>query len=192
MEKLKTPGQFAVAFGLVYLASAIVFLGVEASALRKQVPQVLAGLEDIPDTHPLLARVDRALIELPRVTEEISILREQIPLILEESAAIRTLVPQVLGEVKDVREAMVPVLAESAALRLELPIAIASAKDLVGGAKDVSKGIGKGAAQGAVEGTVKGIIGAPFEVLKQGADLITPGGKPSEKKDDTAPSSEGD
>lgn len=174
MEKLKTTGQFAIAFGLIYLASAIVFLGVEASALRKQVPQVLAGLEGVPDTHPLLVRIDKALVELPLATEEMASMREQIPLILEESAAIRTLVPEVLAEVKQVREAMVPVLAESAALRRDLPIAIQDASGLVKGAKDVSKEIGKGAAEGAVGGTVKGIIKAPFEVLKQGAELVTP------------------
>lgn len=174
MEKLKTTGQFAVAFGLFYLASAIVFLGVEASALRKQVPQVLAGLEDMPNTHPLLMRIDKGLAELPLVRQEISGVREQIPVILEETAAIRTLVPDVLAEIKEVREAMVPVLAESAALRRDLPLAIAQAGDVVGDAKGVSKGIGKGAAEGAVGGAVKGIIKAPFEVLKQGADLVTP------------------
>lgn len=186
MEKLKTTGQFAVAFGLVYLASATVFLGLEASALRKQVPQVLAGLEGMPDSHPLLVRMDKALTQLPRVTAEMTGVREQIPLILEESAAIRTLVPDVLAEIKEVREAMVPVLAESAALRRDLPIAIRDAGGLVEGAKDVSKGVGKGAAQGAVEGTVKGIISAPFEVLKQGADLITPDDKDSEP-DESSP-----
>lgn len=175
MEKLKMTGQFAIAFGLVYLASAIVFLGLEASALRSQVPQVLAGLEDIPDSHPLLVRIDKALVELPRATEELTGVREQIPLILEESAAIRALVPDVLAEIKEVREAMVPVLAESAALRRDLPIAISQAGNVVDDAKGVSKGIGKGAAEGVIGGTVKGIIKAPFEVLKQGADLVTPG-----------------
>lgn len=124
-----------------------------------------------------------ALIEFPRMTGEIEEVRKQIPQILEESAAIRTLVPKVLGEMKEVREAMVPILAESAALRAELPA-------IIRGAKGVSKNVGAGAAQGAVEGTVKGIVGAPFEVLKQGADLITPGGGDKEDKSEGSPQEE--
>lgn len=171
MEKLRTSGQFAIAFGLVYLASAVLYFAIEAGKIRQQVPLILTALESVDygaDGHPLLTRIDKALIVLPRMTSEIESLRLQVPQVLEESAAIRTLVPEVLGEMKEVREAMVPILAESAALRAELPA-------IIRGAKGVSKSVGAGAAQGAVEGTVKGIVGAPFEVLKQGADLITPG-----------------
>lgn len=171
MEKLKATGQIAIAFGLIYLASAVLYFAIEAGKIRQQIPLILAGLEDgegAGDGHPLLTRIDKALLELPLVRSEIEGLRLQVPQILKESAAIRTLVPDVLGEMKEVREAMVPVLAESAALRAELPA-------IIRGAKGVSKNVGAGAAQGAMEGTVKGIVGAPFEVLKQGADLITPG-----------------
>lgn len=179
MEKLKTPGQFAIAFGLVYLASAVLYFSIEAGKIRSQVPLILSGLESIDmsgDDHPLLTRIDRALVELPRMTSQIEAVRQQIPQVLEESAAIRALVPEVLSEVKDVREAMGPIVAESAALRAELPA-------IIKGAKGVSKNVGAGAAQGAMEGTVKGIVGAPFEVLKQGADLLTPGESKDKQKD---------
>lgn len=179
MEKLKTTGQFAVAFGLVYLACAIVFLGVEASALRKQVPVLVTALDEMEEggeTHPLLARIDKVLAQVPRMTHEVAAIREEMPKVLEESAAIRELIPDILAEIKEVREAMVPVLEESAALRRDLPLAISQAGGVVNDAKGVSKGIGKGAAEGAVGGAVKGIIKAPFEVLKQGADLVIPDG----------------
>lgn len=179
MEKLKTLGQFAIAFGLVYLASAVLYFSIEAGKIRSQVPLILSGLESIDmsgEGHPLLTRIDRALVELPRMTSQIEAVRQQIPLVLEESAAIRALVPEVLSEVKDVREAMGPIVAESAALRAELPA-------IIKGAKGVSKNVGAGAAQGAMEGTVKGIVGAPFEVLKQGADLLTPGESIDKQKD---------
>lgn len=186
MEKLKTAGQFAIAFGLVYLASAVLYSAIEAGKIRSQVPLILSGLESIDmsgDDHPLLTRIDTALVELPRMTNEIEAVRQQIPQVLEESAAIRALVPEVLGEVKEVREAMVPVLAESAALRAELPA-------IIKGAKGVSKNVGAGAAQGAMEGTVKGIVGAPFEVLKQGADLLTPGDGKEDNKPEEPPQDE--
>ncbi len=191
MKKLQTPGQFAVALGLAYLATTILFLGFEASAIRKQMPLVLTAIEGVGEggeAHPMLVRLDTALAELSRASEEIKALREQIPDVLAESAAIRALVPLVLAEVKEVREAVGPVLAESTALRTELPGIIEDVGQVVDDAKGVSKNVGKGAAQGAVEGTVKGIIGAPFEVLKQGADLIVPGS--SEKKPEDSPQEE--
>jgi hypothetical protein len=192
MQNLKTLnkvglGQFAIAFGLVYLATALVFIGYEAASIRKQIPQLVAGLKSVeamPQSHPLLARIDKALIEIPLMTGEFKAIRQQIPQILEESAAIRAALPPVLEEISQVRAAMVPVLAESAALRAELPVAIENARKLVGGAKKVAKGIGQGAAKGAVEGTVKGIISAPFEVLKQGASLVIPDGDKQEASEE--------
>lgn len=178
MEKLRMSGQFAIAFGLVYLASALVYFGIEAGKIRQQVPLIVASFEAAEngdDGHPLLTRVDRALNELPRMTSAVEAIQAQIPQMLEESAAIRTLVPEVLVEVKEVREAMGPILVESAALRAELP-------GIIKGAKGVSKSVGAGAAQGTMEGTVKGIVSAPFEVLKQGADLITPGSSDDKPK----------
>lgn len=187
MKKLQTPGQFAVALGLAYLATTILFLAMEAGKIRQQVPLVLTAIEGVDgtgETHPVLVRLDTALVELSRATEEIKALREQIPDVLAESAAIRALVPEVLAEVKEVRGAIGPLVVESAALRQDLPGIIKDVGGVVDDAKGVSKGIGKGAAQGAVEGTVKGIVAAPFEVLKQGADLLTPSGDDKGKAED--------
>lgn len=175
MERLKTFGQYAIALGLAYMATAILLLAFEVSAVRREIPQLIAGLEG-EESNPFLARIDAALEELPRATEEIAAIRAEIPQVLEESAAIRALVPEILAEVKEVRAAIAPLLEESAALRNELP-------GIIRGAKGVSKNVGKGAAQGAVEGTVKGIVGAPFEVLKQGADILTPDGGDSDEAD---------
>lgn len=187
MERLKTLGPLAIALGLAYLGTAILYLAIEASALRKQMPLVLAAIEGVEgggEPHPMLVRIDAAVVELARANDEVEALRKQIPEVLTESAAIRAIVPEILAEVKEVCAAIVPVLEESAAFRQELPGIIEDVGIVVKQAKGVSKSVGKGAAQGAVEGTVKGIVAAPFEVLKQGADLLTPSGDDKGKAED--------
>ena len=186
MEKAKTIGQFAVAFGLVYLASAILYLTIEVSTISKQIPLTLAGLEEV-DT-AVLSLIDRTLDTIPLVTNEIAgvrqlipevlsgveAMRQAIPLILAESKAIREVMPDVFTQMEETRNAIAPVVVEIAALREEMPIIIQDAKDLVEQARTASQEMGEKWARGAVQGTVEGVISAPFKVLIPGGNKVTP------------------
>lgn len=189
-EKAKSIGQFAVAFGLVYLASAMLYLTSEVSSARHQLPGLLADVSTLNSElsqGSSINRIGRALDSIPTVASEMAEFRQLIPAILAEAEAARNSIPPVLAEseairmtlpavfleLEEIRNALDPVLVELASLREETPVIIKNARELVKETSVASERIADKAAQGAVEGTVKGIIRAPFGVIKSGADLVT-------------------
>lgn len=158
---------------LFALALALASVAYQVGALRQQIPELLASVEQTSQ-------------KVEPVLREVGAIRDLIPPILEESKAIRELVPGVVTEVREVRKTLPPlvdtsakainnasdavrviepripaVLSEIRKTREALPGILDRADQVIGHAGTVRQKAG----EAAVQGVIGGIVTAPFRLI---------------------------
>ena len=158
---------------LAILALAVAFFAYQVGALRQQIPELLASIEQTSQ-------------KIGPVLHEVGAIRDLIPPILTEVRATRELVPGVVAEVQEMRKTLPPlvetsakainnasnavrviepripsVLAEVRATREALPGILDRASQVV----DQAATVGQKAGEGAVKGVIGGIVSAPFRLI---------------------------
>lgn len=158
---------------LFALALALTYFAYQIGALRRQIPE-------------LLAAVEQTSLKVEPMVREAGAIRDTISPILKEVKAVRELVPGVMAEVQAVRQALPPlidtgakainnasdavrviepripaVLSEMRKTREALPGILDRAEQVVARAGAV----GQKAGEGAVKGVIGGIVSAPFQLI---------------------------
>jgi hypothetical protein len=192
-DTLATKAKFFMAFALICVAGALVYVGHALKSVSDSLPQMLDKFQqsadiilplidqtgEIVDLIPqVLAESQRLREQLPVVLDEVAAIRDVIPSVLEEVSAVRLAVPAVLTEVRKTRTETVPVmLQESAEVRAEvdkvleaLPPTLTRVEDVVQHADEVVSKIG----EDAVKNVITGIVKSPVNLISEVGEKFVP------------------
>jgi hypothetical protein len=122
VDTLATKAKLFMAFALICLAAALVYVGYVIKSVSDDLPRTLDKFQQSTDiVLPLIDQTGEIIDLIPKVLAESQQLREQLPAILDEVAAVRGVVPSVLDEVAATRKVVPSVLEEVSAVRLAVP-----------------------------------------------------------------------
>lgn len=146
--------------------------------ITTQIPTVLAEVHQLREQlrqqiPPILNEVAAVRKQVPIVLEEAEAIRQQIPVISKEVAALSQQIPIILDEMAAYRALMPKVLTEVATVRETIPPTLDRLDLLVYKADEISNNIG----HNTVQNVFSGIIKAPFNMVQNFSSGLFPGKK---------------
>ena len=174
MEKLQIASKILLSLALIYFSTAMIMFVIEVGKTRVVIPEILDAVSRLK----VDAGIPKILTQLSEITEEISLVRKEIPAILlqvektreaipsilEQVKQVNSHIPEILRQVEETRKTIPPILEELAAVREALPESLAKAQKIVDDANEIS----------VVGGVAKGVVSAPFKLFKKDGEESIP------------------
>ncbi len=123
----KLLAAYLLPLSLFALAASITYFTYEMARVSRQIPDIVASIDNTSDKiEPVVSEVAGIIELIPSVLNEVEETRKLIPLILKEVEQVRQQVSPVLKEFEQTRKQVPAVLKEMEAIRKELPAVLSS------------------------------------------------------------------
>ena len=173
-DKLRFTGTCIISVSIIYLATALIYIGYEATQIRRMIPEVESAVSKVvTQLQPIIEKRDDGNNFISDITGEVSGIRQTIPDILKTLNTTNSQIPGILERVDRISQDFSPLVHEIEAVRKDIPTILDRADNIITNAHLLSEKAGEDAGKGAVKGTVKGIIGLPIDAARK--VIQTPG-----------------